>query len=157
MARPPNIPKFGRQANAPRNTLLMFAKALDDLRLKEMSAAAAFRGGYAEPYHFDYLLEASVIALNAANDPSRSRPDVRMNQVCEVMHETLRIIRERWDKTGKLGASGDDMITLEAFTLATNDFWPTITVDAYNRALRNTFEWKTGKSWAERPMREKKP
>lgn len=126
--------------------MLMFSKAMDDLRLKEMSAAAAFRGGYAEPYHFDYLLEASVIAMCAANDPARSKADVRMDQVCEAVHSTMRIIRERWDRTGKLGASSEDMVSLEAFTLALNDFWPTITIDAYNRAVRNTFEWKTGKS-----------
>lgn len=122
--------------------ILLFSNELQDMILADIQAAAAFRGGWAEPYHFDMLVEGCVIAGYAANDKLRSAPDEQMIQLCKATTVALQNIRQRYDEKGKLGATGEEMAMLELFAQTSADFWPRQSTQAYRNAVERCGQWK---------------
>lgn len=131
-----------RRVTRPTPGTLLFSRELQDMCHQEIQAAAAFRGGYATPWHFDFLLEGIVMCAYAASDKSRENPDTQMQQVCEAATMAVQNIRDRYDRIGKLGATGEEMAMLELYANEAADFWPRQSVRAYRNALERTSGWK---------------
>lgn len=121
---------------------LLFSNELQDMILHEIQAANAFRGNYAKPEHFDYLIEGVVMASYAANDKLRAAPDAQMLQLCEAATMALQNIRERCASTGALCATDDEMSMLELYAQTAADFWPRQSTQAYRNAFEYCGQWK---------------
>lgn len=135
--------------NKPRRVVLnrkpgtlLFSSELRDMILSEIQAVNAFKGGWAEPWHFDFLVEGVVMASWAANDKTRSAPDQQMLGVCEAATVAIQNIRERYDRTGKMGGTGEELAMLELYAQEMADFWPRQSVQAYRNAIERCAAWK---------------
>ena len=125
-----------------RPASLLFCVPIRDMLLSEHSAVLAFRGGWAESTHFDMLLECMMMMQFAANDDKRENPAQDVLDVCDFASTALLNIRDRYDERTKLGATGDELRTLDLLVATSADFWPRQAATTYQRAYDATGEWK---------------
>lgn len=89
------------------------------IQTNELMIIEAFSGGWATTYHFDCLCDmrnALVIAAEYKKDESAK-------VICEAMRVTMHNLRDRHTRTGKMGASGDELQVMRAFSDYYRDFW----------------------------------
>lgn len=101
-----------RRVVTPRVPMLVVMHTIPDLSLTERLSAEAFAGGWAGTDHYDNLADCrDMLALAGETDAS------------EMAYVALANIRDRHAKTGKFGATGDELQALWALVDFSEDFW----------------------------------
>ena len=91
----------------------------DELELRERMIVQAFAGGWATTTTYDEIADMrNVLTLAAAY-----KGDASALAMCDAMRTVMANIRERHSRTGKIGASGDELQVLREFVGLYRDFW----------------------------------
>ena len=101
-----------------------------DVETRERMLVQAFALGYATTSHYDDLADMrNVLTLAAAYKDDRSA-----QTMCTAMRIVMGNIRDRYTKTGRIGASGAELQLLKAFVGVYRDFWIRQPVALYEKA-----------------------
>jgi hypothetical protein len=118
---------------------LLTCRDLSGMFLEERIAFEALRMGYASPHHFDLLVEGVVMVNHLVNGTGSQAA-----HMADVAHVCLLNIRDRYDRTGKLGMASDELAVMALFLDDAEDFWKRQPSTAYNKAYNYVGEWKRG-------------
>ncbi len=101
-----------------------------DIETRERMFVQAFALGFATTAHYDDIADMrNVLTLAAAY-----KDDQSALAMCNAMRVAMANIRERYARTGKMGASGDELKLLQAFCGEYRDFWMRQPVALYEKA-----------------------
>jgi hypothetical protein len=103
----------------------------DELEMRERQFVEAFAHGYAEKIHFDSLADMRNVLIIAA----AHKDDTKVIELCNAMSIPLQAIRERHAKTGKFGATGEELKMMRAFCGVYKDWWMRQPVSIYEAAV----------------------
>ena len=100
---------------------MLISRGLHDTEIdtKELMLLEAFRGGWADTRHFDSITDMRNILTLAAN----AKGDKKALEVCDAMRIPIGNMRQRYDTTGRMGVTGDELQMLRVFIDFYRDFW----------------------------------
>lgn len=101
----------------------------NDLDSKELGAALRFKFGTAEKADFDLLMDLINMMLIAAS--SDKQREYVLKFIDTRAMPTMVAIKKRYDRTGKLGVSGEEAKVLVDITTVSKDFWDRQPVELY--------------------------
>jgi hypothetical protein len=108
--------------------------ALDKLRLCELSAIDAMIKGVGTPEDFRWLCDV----LNIAECMAKDGIGIELIEICEKAQKELLDAKNRYDKHGKLGLSGEGIKVLREL-LEMHDLQRTsVARSVYEKAIRKT-------------------
>lgn len=125
----PRKPHQEKRKGAP---VMVFAATRTQVEMRQRQAVEAFRGGWAQPHHFDDLVEARDVLLIAANE--KDQKDVV--RVCNITGDALYDIKARYMETQALGAIEDEVPSIAALVEVSLDFWSRQSMALYDAACR---------------------
>ena len=106
-----------RRVTNARPPMIAVLHLIKELSITERLSVEAFSGGYAGTDHYDNLADCrDMIALAAKGDD-------QAEAIAELAYVALANIRDRQAKTGKFGATGDELQALRALADFSEDFW----------------------------------
>lgn len=109
-------------------------KSLDKLRLCELSAIDAMIKGVGTPEDFRWLCDV----LNIAECMAKDGIGIELLSICEKAQKELLDAKERYDKFGKLGLSGEGIKILREL-LEMHDLQRTsVARSIYEKAIKKT-------------------
>ncbi len=91
----------------------------DKLELAERQVVEAFSGGWATTEHFDAIAAMRNVLWVAAT----YKDDQQAINLCEAMRIPTANMRARYEKSGRLGASGPELELMRAFVSFYRDWW----------------------------------
>lgn len=103
----------------PKLPMLVVMQQVKELALTEHQSAEAFAGGWATTDHFDNLADCRDIMTLAAAE----REDQQTLAVCELVLHAMLGIKERLEKTRRMGATGEELKALRLLVTTSEDFW----------------------------------
>lgn len=92
-----------------------------DIETAEYMAVHAFAHGFAQKSHFDKLVDLMNLML-IAGQTDKSRKYL-ITYIEAKIKPVLKSIKDRYDKTGKLGVSADELKELRNMLQVNKDFW----------------------------------
>lgn len=104
-----------------------------DMETRERMAVTAFSGGFANTRHFDVLVEMMNLLMIAGSRDEKRKPIKVYAET--VIAPALNSIKERFKKTGKLGVTAQELITLRQMVDKNKAFWLTQTTGFYNECV----------------------
>lgn len=104
-----------------------------DMETRERMAVTAFSGGFANTKHFDVLVEMMNLLMIAGIRDKQRQPIKTYAET--VIAPALNSIKERYKKTGKLGVSAQELVTLRQMVDKNKAFWLTQTTASYNACV----------------------
>jgi hypothetical protein len=120
------------QATAPMMVLRM--KFDTELTAKEVVAAKAFTWGAATKQHYDTLLDlANMLMVGGHSAPDRKWV---LKLVDEEFMPALRAVKERFDRTGKMGVTAQEGDALMKLTAVSKSFWNRVPIQVYHKAAQ---------------------
>lgn len=90
-----------------------------EVSLQERMAVEAIRGGWASTDHFNVLADCRDMLILAASEKS----DKSALAACNLAGVALMNMKDRHARTGKIGASGDEIQALSLLVDVSEDFW----------------------------------
>ena len=90
-----------------------------EVGIQERMSIEAMVGGWAQKTHFNQLADCRDMLLIAAKEKDAN--DIL--GVCALAGIALTNIRERYDRTGRFGATGDEVNALRFLADVSEDFW----------------------------------
>lgn len=124
--------KHARRQPRPCSAPMLIQRGMinDELEMRERQFVEAFAGGYAGKVHFDSLADMrNVLVIAAAH-----KEDEQVVNLCNTMSIPLQSIRERFARTGKMGASGEELKMMRTFCSVYKDWWLRQPVSLYEQA-----------------------
>lgn len=109
----------------------LHANTLDS---KELGAALRFKFGTADKKDFDLLLDLVNMMLIAGSTSKKRAYIIKF--IDDVAMPTLRSIRDRHARTGKLGVSANEAKILVDITTRSKDFWDRQPMELYEVCAR---------------------
>lgn len=110
-----------------------------EMELRERMAVTAFSGGFANTKHFDVLVEMMNLLMIAGSRDEKRKPIKTYAET--VIAPALNSIKERYKKTGKLGVTAQELITLRQMVDKNKAFWLTQTTGFYNECVAEINEF----------------
>lgn len=120
--------------------LVMRGLVNDKLEMRERMAVEAFTMGIATTENFDTISDMQGILVLAGSTSEKRKP--AMTYAHEVLGPALLSIKDRYLKTGRMGASDEDIKVLRAFVSKYRDFWlrqPTELYEAASHELQKHY------------------
>lgn len=108
-----------RHIITPKAPMCVVLSQTPDLALTELQSVEAFAGGWATTDHFDNLAYCRNIMTLAAAE----RDDQQTLIICELALHALLGVKERHQRSGKMGATGDELQALKVLVSTSEDFW----------------------------------
>lgn len=108
-----------RRRIEPKAPMMVVMHTVTELSLTERQSVEAFAGGWATTDHYDNLADCRNIMTLAAAE----REDQQTLAVCELAMHALLGVKERHQRTGKMGASGEELQALRLLADTSEDFW----------------------------------
>lgn len=103
------------------------------METRERMAITAFSSGFANVKHFDVLVEMMNLMMIAGH---RDKSRAYIKQYAEkVIAPALNNIKTRYEKTGKLGVAGEELIALREMVDKNKDFWLRQTTAFHNECV----------------------
>lgn len=104
-----------------------------EMELRERMAVTAFSGGFANTQHYDVLVEMMNLLMIAGQRDEKRKP-VKVYAE-SVIAPALNSIKERFQKTGKLGVTAQELIALRQMVDRSKAFWITQTTGFFNECV----------------------
>ena len=123
--RPAEIPCIVMSHLAPETQIIL------------LTALNAFRQGWAQPAHFDVMLDTRDLLLLA----SKAKKENDITEVARVFNVALANIRESWDGT-KFSYSDDELNALQMLVDISNDFWARQSGNLFHMAYNVLKRWR---------------
>lgn len=122
---------------AIRTAPVLIAKMLaPSVECSELMALTMIQAGTASAIHFDTLLECCDFLMFAATRKN-DEPAWKMSEFCRI---AMSNIRDRFDKTNRIGATGEELQALRAMVDYSSDFWKRQSGGLYLNALNDLDE-----------------
>jgi len=130
-----------RKVIKPRAPMLVIRQIYNtDLEIKERMAVQSFAKGFASPAQYDVILDMlNIMMLGATSDKSRS---YALEYAQNVVGTALIGIRERYERTGKLGCNSDELNILKEFVNNNIEFWKRQPGELFILACNKYYEHK---------------
>lgn len=93
----------------------------DRLEIVERMAIESFSGGWATIRDFDVIADMQGVLLLAGSTSEQRKP--AMIWARETLGPVLGSIRARYERTGKMGCTGDELAVPRGFVTKYRDFW----------------------------------
>lgn len=110
-----------RAKSAPGIVVQMVATDMHDYETRIRLSLEAFRLGYATPDHHADLAE--TCDLLRIGSRSKGSPDESAKAVGEIAYIACDNIMDRYERTGKVGATGEELNALQLLVDTSLDFW----------------------------------
>lgn len=94
-------------------------KLAPEVSTQERVAVMALTTEWADTKHFNVLLDCHSMLILAA-EHKRDREAVKVGQFADI---ALKNMRDRWKKTGKVGATGDEIQALNFLVDYSESWW----------------------------------
>ena len=120
--RPASEPALVRLANNP------------EIGIAERMAIQAMRGGYAD-YHNSYRVLADCHGILTIG--LKRKKDSTLEGILKLGMIAMLNIHDRYGKTKRIGATGDELIALEMMVDAAEDFWKRQSASALEIAIQS--------------------
>ena len=115
-----------------------------ELSMVEEMYVEAFAGGWATKEHFDGLVDMlNVLTLAGSYKETK---DSSLAAICEAVRIPLWNIRQRHEKTDRMGVTGEELKLMRVFVDFYADFWLRQPVALYEAACNELTEFKQGES-----------
>jgi hypothetical protein len=101
-----------------------------EVEVRERMFVQAFSLGYATTTHYDEITDMRNVLAIAAE----YKNDMSAKTMCDAMRDVMANIRGRYARTGKMGASGEELMLLRHFCTEYRDFWMRQPVRLYEQA-----------------------
>jgi hypothetical protein len=102
----------------------------DDLELRERMTLQALTDGWATTDTYDEIADMrNVMTLAAAH-----KDDHSALAICDAVRVVMANMRDRYTRTGRIGASGDELRVLRVFVETYRDFWMRQPTELYVQA-----------------------
>lgn len=126
--------------------MLIVRATVPDLECTERMSLQAFYEGRATTAHFDDLADChDIIALTEAPEAGA---------VTEISLYALQNIQDRFSRTGKMGASGEELQALLALVDFSQDFWSRKSGTVYSVAYKKLQDTRKLQKGAERMQKK---
>lgn len=114
--------------------LVMRGLCNDKLEIRERMAVEAFAGGWATMEHFDTIADMQgVMLLAGTTSPNR----MWAATYCRgTIAPVLGSVRARFERTGKMGCTADELKVLRGFVGKYRDFWLKQPLALYEQACQ---------------------
>lgn len=122
-------PRRERPARPPAMVAYLLAP---EVEVSERLALDNLRKGSNEPRHFNILADCADLLTIAAI----FKGDEKTNAVGELASIALCNIRDRFEATGRLGGTGDELGALQMLINVAEDFWKRQSGELFFRAHR---------------------
>jgi hypothetical protein len=116
---------------------LVMSELVPEAQIVLLTAIKAFREGWAEPAHFDCMLDTRDMLLLGANAK-------RANDIAEAaraINVALSNIKDSWDGE-KFNFSDDELNALQILVDISNDFWLRQSGSLYHAAYAALKKWR---------------
>lgn len=125
--------KRGKYVRRPVSPPMIVCRGLqqDNLETKERIIVESFALGFADEYHLHAIQDMSNVLSLAAE----YKKDDSAKTMCEAMKICILNIMDRHKKTGRYGASGDELNLMREFVGVYSDFWLRQPVKLYEVAV----------------------
>lgn len=121
-----------RNSDCRAPMLVMRGLRNTELETRERMAVEAFSLGYATHEHFDTLVDMHGVLLLAGSTSEKRAP--AMHYARHTLGPVIQSIRERYNRTQKLGCSADELKVLRGFVSMYRDFWLKQPLELYQAA-----------------------
>lgn len=121
-----------RNSDCHAPMLVMRGLRNDELETRERMAVEAFSLGYAEHEHFDTLVDMHGVLLLAGSTSEKRAPAMRYAK--NTLGPVIQSIRERYNRTKKLGCNAEELKVLRGFVSMYRDFWLKQPMELYQAA-----------------------
>lgn len=99
--------------------------------LQENAMLLAFRTGHAQPMHFDHL----AMMANMMEIASQTKPTPMAELLAKRFKAMASSVKDRYERTGKLGLSGLEIGWMKEHLKAYDDYWKLQTTTFYNNCV----------------------
>lgn len=110
-----------RNSDCRAPMLVMRGLRNTELETRERMAVEAFSLGYATHEHFDTLVDMHGVLLLAGSTSEKRAP--AMHYAKQTLGPVIQSIRERYNRTQKLGCNADELQVLRGFVSMYVSFW----------------------------------
>lgn len=120
----------------PVSTPLMVERSLCevDVELAERMLIEAFAGGWATTKHYEGLANMrNVLTVAAAYKEAKD-----VLHICDAMRIPMANLRERYESSGRMGVTGEELKLLRVFADTYRDFWKRQPLALFKAACRET-------------------
>jgi len=120
----------------PVSTPIMVERSLceTDVELAERMLIESFASGWATTKHYDGLANMrNVLTVAAAYKDAQD-----VLHICDAMRIPMTNLRERYEKTGRMGVTGEELKMLRVFADTYRDFWKRQSLNLFKAACRET-------------------
>lgn len=107
-----------------------------DLEIRERMAVEALAKGFATSFHYDTLMHMQGMLYLASTFNSDGHDRSYIKPYSDMIGDALVGVRERYEKTGKLGCTASELQTLKQFINGYYDFWVRQPITLYHTCGR---------------------
>jgi hypothetical protein len=99
----------------------------DEVEMQERMLIESFAGGWADTRSYDGLANMRNVLMMAA----AHKKDKSALAICDAMRILTANMRDRHEKTGRMGVTGEEMKMLHVFADVYRDFWSRQTMNLF--------------------------
>lgn len=126
-----------RQIKPAEIPCLVMSAIVPEAQIVLLTALQAFREGWAEPAHFDCMLDTRDLLLLGAN----AKEESDIVEAARAINMALANIRDSWDGS-KFHCSEDELNALQILIDISNDFWHRQSGALYHEAYFALKKWR---------------
>ena len=116
---------------------IVMSQLAPEAQIVLLTALNAFRQGWAQPAHFDIMLDTRDLLLLAA----KAKKENDIAEVARAFNLALANIRESWDGA-KFSYTDDELNALQMLVDISNDFWARQSGNMFHMAYNVLKKWR---------------
>lgn len=129
--------RSNRQIRPAEIPCIVMSQIVPEAQIVLLTAMQAFRDGWAEPAHFDCMLDTRDMLLLGA----RAKNEESTLEAARAINVALANIRDSWDNK-KFQCSEDELNALQLLVDISNDFWNRQSGHLYHMAYLALKQWR---------------
>lgn len=126
-----------RQIRPAEIPCIVMSAIVPEAQIVLLTAMQAFREGWAEPSHFDCMLDTRDMLLLGAN----AKRETDTLEAARAINMALANIRDTWDGS-KFSYTPDELNALQILVDISNDFWHRQSGHLYHMAYAALKKWR---------------
>lgn len=126
-----------RQVRPAEIPCIVMSQIVPEAQIVLLTALNAFRQGWAQPAHFDIMLDTRDLLLLAA----KAKKENDIVEAARAFNLALANIRESWDGN-KFSYSDDELNALQMLVDISNDFWARQSGNMFHMAYNVLKRWR---------------
>lgn len=129
--------RSNRQVRPAEIPCIVMNQLVPEAQIILLTALNAFRQGWAQPAHFDVMLDTRDLLLLAA----KAKKENDIAEASRAINIALANIRDTWNGK-KFNCSDEELNALQILVDISNDFWSRQSGHLYHMAYRVLKQWR---------------